>query len=223
MSFLKNSGRMLALFSLLIALAGCSVIQSNSTPAEPTQDPALLRTEVAKTVVAEITVQAALNPSTTPVAPTNTAQPTATAQPVVVSTTAPQATALQATATKKSSSVVYPTFTRTPYTDAAELVSQDPRDGFTIGPGGDFDIVWTFKNVGLRQWNTQFYIRYLKGVEGSDASKYMLSAPVNVNDTATFRVDMIAPTEPGNYVTTWQLINDDGVAIFTPYLSFTVQ
>jgi hypothetical protein len=222
MLFIKKSGRMLALFSLVVAFAGCSIVQpaATATP-EPTQDLNAFRTEVAGTVVANLTVEAALHPSAT-------SQPTQTPVSKAVGTaTQPAAAVLSVTpyttATAKAAWVVYPTNTRTPYTDAADFVSQSPLDGFTVGPGGDFDIVWTFKNVGLRAWNTSFYLRYLSGVKGSDATNYMVSAPVNVNDSFTFRVDMIAPLEPGDYVTTWQLINDDGVAILTPYLSFTVQ
>lgn len=224
MSFRKNSGRTLALILLIVALAGCSLGLS-AAPAEPTPDLDAVRTEAAQTVIAKITVEAALNPSATSLPPSQTPLPVITSTPLQPAPAQPSVTAQipQATATRKSTWVVYPTWTRTPYTDAAEFVGQSPSDGFTIGSGGDFDIVWTVKNVGLRPWNTQFYIRYLNGVKGSDATKYMLSGPVNVNDTATFRVDMVAPFEPGNYTTTWQLINDDGTAIMTLYLSFSVQ
>ena len=226
MSKLRYSGKKVALLALVFLLAGCS-LGLPAAPAEPTPNLNAVRTEAAQTVIANLTVEAALNPS-----PTSPPPPTQTPEPLVVSSTPlPQATALPsltapappAAATQKPTWVVYPTWTRTPYTDAAQLVDQSPRDGFVIGGGGDFDIVWTIKNVGLRPWNTQFYIRYLSGVKGSKGTKYMLSGPVNVNDNATFRVDMIAPYEPGNYVTRWQLINDDGTVIFTPYLSFTVQ
>lgn len=236
MLFVKNSGRTLVLISLVMVLAGCSVLQP-AAPAEgqPTLDLSPLQTQIAQssdngTALAELYSE--LSALRTEVAQNAAANQTAVAElratttPLPLSMQPPAAVLSvtpQVAATARSTWVVYPTFTRTPYTDAAELVGQSPLDGFTIGPGGDFDIVWTIKNVGLRTWSTQFYIRYLSGVKGSDASTYMLSAPVKVNDTATFRVDMVAPVEPGSYVTTWQLINNDGVAILTPYLYFTVR
>lgn len=235
MSKLQISGKKAALLALVFILAGCTFglpaapaesappqdlsplqtqiaqLAGNGTAiSELRSDLAAMRTEIAQNAAASQTAAAGLPPTATLPPPT---QPPA----VVLSVTPLPA------ATQKATWAVYPTWTRTPYTDAAEFVDQSPRDGFTIGSGGDFDIVWTFKNVGLRPWNTQFYLRYLSGVKGSKATKYMLSAPVNVNDTATFRVDMIAPFEAGDYVTRWQLINDDGTAILTSYLSFTVR
>lgn len=222
MSYLQITGRKITLLAIAVLLAGCAV-GSPATPAaqSSTLDLDAVRTEAAQTVVAKITQDAASNPSATPIIPTQTLPP------VVTSTSAapvPSLTPLppQATATKKSV-VVYPTWTRTPYTDAAEFVKQNLQDGFVFGPGGDFDIVWTVKNVGLRPWNNEFYIRYLSGVKGSKATLYMLPGAVNVNDTVDLRVDMIAPYETGNYSTVWQLINNDGVAIQTLYFSFSVR
>lgn len=230
MSFLKNTGKMIALLSLVIVLSGCAGAQTvapteadSASQMDPTADTVALRTEVAQTVIANITAEAAKNPSATMLPPSQTPLPVFTA--TIAQPTAVVQASVTPVATKNSGSTwkVYPTFTRTPYTDAAEFVGQEPRDGFSIGAGGDFDIVWTFKNVGLRPWNTSFYLRYLSGEKGSDATKYMLSAPVAVGDTISIRVDMVAPTQSGSYTTTWQLINDDGVAILTPYLSFTVE
>ncbi|MEA4906066.1 MAG: NBR1-Ig-like domain-containing protein, partial [Anaerolineaceae bacterium] len=82
---------------------------------------------------------------------------------------------------------------------------------------------WTIKNVGARDWNTSFYYTYISGVEGSDASFYYLPGNVAINDSVELVVDMVAPTDPGNYRTTWSLINDDAVTLMTMTFIFTVQ
>jgi hypothetical protein len=212
-----------------LALTACTAL-SPKTPqptAQPTTDIKRLSTEIAATVIAQLTAEAALNPS--PVPPTETpfvptftpVEPTPTPEMPLPTLTLPPLPTATRVPSGGGGTVIKPT--RTPYTDAAELVSQTPPDGFYVPKGQDFDILWTVKNVGRRAWNTQFYLRYLSGVEGSDASKIMVHKTVPVNETYTFRVDMVAPVIAGRYVTTWQLINDDGVAILTVNLVFNSQ
>lgn len=214
---------------IMLTLTACTAL-SPATPqptAQPTTDINQMSTQIAATVIAQLTAEAALNPSpvpptATPFIPTETPlqpSPTNTEMPLPTLTLPPLPTATRVPSS--GGTVIKPT--RTPYTDAAELVSQTPKDGFYVPKGQDFDINWTVKNVGRRAWNTQFYLRYLSGVEGSDASKIMVANTVPVNETYTFRVDMVAPVIPGRYVTTWQLINDDGTAILTLNLVFNSQ
>jgi hypothetical protein len=228
---LEKNGRVLRLFPLAMAImmAGCS-LAGGQTSAAPTEDTKLIQTEVAETVVAKITYEAALtevsSPSETP-APTNTLEPSPTAtleqateQQVATLQILPSATAT--THTSSSGTGYSPSKTPTYYPDHAVLVSQDPQDWTVLKPGEEIDLKWTVKNTGVREWTTDFYYRYLSGPTGTDGDIYMFQHSVPVGSTIVLIVDMTAPYEPGTYTTTWQLINDDGTAILTPYFSFTV-
>ncbi len=207
----------------LLLLAACTAVPSQPTSA-PTPDLDAVRTEAAQTVVAKITFAAALNPTaTSTVVPTNTILPTQT-QPAVGGLLTSTVTA---TATRKVSSggggVVYPTITKTPYTDVAQLVSQNPADYTVFSPGQDFDARWTVQNVGQRSWDTQFYYTYMSGAEPKSATFYYIPNSVAVGDTVELVVDMVAPSQPGTYTTNWRLINDDAVGILSFFLTFVVQ
>jgi len=219
-TFLAKSAGLLL---VLAFMAGCTAPMAATTAAQPTADLDAVRTEAAGTVVAKITYAAALNPSSTP-APTNTTVPTVVpptatqVAAVMVNTSAPSVTPTKNVVS--GGSVWVPT--KTPYTDAATLISQSPKDGKSFSQGADFDIIWTLKNTGFRDWNSSFYLRYLKGVEGSDSKSYLLPV-LKQTEEGSVRVDMVAPSEPGSYSTTWQLINDDGTAFYTVNLVFSVQ
>ncbi|NMB89857.1 MAG: hypothetical protein GYA17_15985 [Chloroflexi bacterium] len=223
MTFMKPNARRLVWLAVLTALLASCTAQPVTNPDQPTPDLALVRTEAAQTVVAEITLDAVQNPSATPTqeppTPTNTI-PAASSTPTAFSTLTPLPTA---TKVVSSGGVAYPTITPTYYTDRAQFVTQSPASYAVFSPGADFDLRWTIKNVGARDWNTSFYYTYISGVEGSDASFYYLPGNVAINDSVELVVDMVAPTDPGNYRTTWSLINDDAVTLMTMTFIFTVQ
>jgi hypothetical protein len=210
----------------IILLAGCSLIGAQTTVA-PTTDEKAMRTEVAETIVAKITYESAL---TSVAGPTNTQVPTNTALLPATATLQPENTAAQAmptmTATSTSAPIsgpgLAPVKSPTFYPDRAELVGQEPADWTVFRPGEEFDLKWTIKNTGSRAWTTEYYYRYLSGPAGTSGSQFMVTNAAGVGDTVLLIVDMVAPSEPGNYTSTWQFINNDGVAFFTPYFSFTV-
>jgi hypothetical protein len=229
----KNIKTMLSIFLLssIIIASGCTAFGGqNAATSAPTLDLNAVKTEVASTVEARITYDAALTqaaaPSETPVPPTNTSVPPTAAVPATeIITQTPVTPALSFTPTKtpgSSTSGSYPTFTPTFYPDRAELVAKNVPNGVNFAPNAEFDIVWTVKNTGVRAWDNQFYIKYTWGVEGSDSSIYHLPGAVAVGSTVDLRVDMLAPSTPGSYSTTWSLINNDGVTIYTLFLNFNV-
>lgn len=217
----KTIVQIVFIVNLLLLFSACTALPSQPTSA-PTPDLDLVRTEAAQTVVAKITFAAALNPSATSTAmPANTSTPT-------VQATASSATVLPTlapTATRRVSSggAVYPTITKTPYTDQAQLVSQNPADYVVLSPNQDFDARWTIKNVGQRTWNTQFYYAYVSGEKGSAGTFYYIPHAVPVGGEVELIVDMVAPSQPGTYTTNWRLINDDAVGFFSFYLTFVVR
>ena len=221
------------LFTML--LVGCIPSAAQTTDAAPTEDIPALKTEVAQTVVAKITYDSALTavaqPSATEVPPTAIPAATETSVPAEEKAAEPTNTALPIpTFTKTSAPVTvsYPTYTPTYYTDRAELSSQSPADGTVLSAGQDFDLTFTIKNVGMRSWNGNFYLKYVSGVKGqsqngSAVTMVFVPGAVALNDTVTLTIDMVAPSQAGSYSTNWVLINDDGTGFFYPNFVFSVQ
>ena len=220
MNTIKKIFRTAAAIGMMLVFTACSVTATPQATAAPTQDMAALHTEVAQTVIAQMTVEAALHPSATPLQPTNTTAPKPTNTPfqTLVAPTLPAV----ATATQAVHWVVQPTATKTYYTDACVLQSTSPADYSVMDPGVDFDAKWTIKNTGARDWNTAFYITKVTGDLGPSGTFY-LSNTVAKTDSYTFTVDMTAPNEAGTYNGTYKLVNDDGTAICQFYAVVTVK
>lgn len=216
------------LVSTILLAAGCTAFGSQAqTPLAPTEDINAVRTEVASTVEAQITYEAALTqasaPSETPVPPTNTVIPPTNTEMPTLSFTPTLVQIFTPTSVPSTiSSGSFPTFTPTFYPDQAQLIAKNIPNGKTFPTNAEFDIVWTVKNTGTRAWTTDYYIKYSVGVAGSDATIYHISGPVAIGGKVDLRVDMLAPSTPGNYTTTWSLINNDGTTFYTLYYSFTV-
>jgi len=225
MSLSKHFMGGISLFVCFMLIAGCN------TPAAqaPTPDLDAIRTQSAQTVVANLTVQAAQNPSSTPlpaaVATDTPLPPTetlaATEIPVLPTPTAP----VFMTATKvPSSGSYYPAPTKPTGPDAAQLVSQKFEQSSVFSPGEDFDMVWTIKNVGTKRWNLDYYLKYESGTQFD--KKNTIAYPnhsANIGQTADFLIDCVAPTTPGSYTTYWSLINDNGAAFYSVYLNIVVK
>ena len=208
-------------------LAGCN------TPAAqaPTPDLNAVRTQAAQTVVANITLQAAQNPTSTPLAtqavtdtpavPTDTVGPTPTMIPALPTMTVP----VFVTATTAPSGGTYnpvPTLPKGP--DAAQVVSQKFTQSSVFSPGEDFDMSWTIKNVGTKRWNTDYYLKYVSGKQfDNKVTLVMASKNVNIGENIDYLIDCVAPSTPGSYTTYWSLVNDNGAAFYTVYLNIVVK
>lgn len=224
MAKLSKTLLQVSLLALALVLAACTATPV-AGPAEPTADLNAVRTEAVQTAVAQLTLEAALNPTATAIVmPSATALlPTSTLMTLPTLPPIPTATRPAGGGGGGGGGGVAAA-TATSYTDAAQVLGTAPIDGTYMDPGYDFDVTWTVKNVGKRAWTKDFYIRYVSGVPGKTANIVMLPATgVAVNDTVTITVDMLAPLQPGNYGTTWYLINDDAVAFQTLSLVFTVR
>lgn len=213
--------RVFAFLALVILLIGCS---GPTAVVPPTPDIPSIRTEAVQTVVAKLTIEAALNPSPTVEAPATLApeatapsEPTAT-QPVLP-TAVPATSVPTLRPTTVSGGVVYPTATRRAGPDQAQLVSQEPRDGTVFEPGNEFDGSWTFKNIGTSTWNSNYYYRASKnGTNLATADRYYLSQNVKPGESVRLVADMVAPSSAGRTVTYWELCNDNGDIFYQFYL-----
>ncbi len=222
-------------FSILILLAfagtatGCGA--TAAAPA-PTVDTQALRTEVAQTVVANPTIQSALNPppatptnppTQTPVviSPTETAVPP-TQEPTATFTVPPAAAAatITITAAPAKSKVVVPTV---PKSDEALLMYATPAAYTHFEPGESFDVVWTFKNVGMKTWTNEYFLTFDGGKDMFPKGEVaMVSGKVHPGSSTQLRLDVTAPSSAGTYTARFSFYNDNRFIFGTFYIIIIV-
>lgn len=206
----------------VLLLAACSPAAPTAAPL-PTQDLNVVRTQSAQTVVAKITADAAANPTATPL-------PAATATPVP-----PTAAPVQPTAT-----LAIPTLTTAPTrvsggtgggsyvptlpagSDVGQVTSVSPYNK-VFKAGEDFDAKWTIKNIGNKDWDNTYYIKYISGADMSGTKLVYLPGTVKVHESTSVVVDMNAPQSAGTYNSLWGLVNDNGTVFCYLYLTVVVQ
>jgi hypothetical protein len=223
MNLLQKTTRLFATLAFVIILVGCT---GPTAVVAPTQDIPQIRTESAQTVVAKLTIAAALQPAST-----STAAPTATeAVEPATATSMPNPTPPQVLATatpiptiKPPSGVVYPTATRRAGPDQAQFISQEPLDGTDFSAGQEFDGAWTLKNVGTTTWSVDYDYRFSGGTNFSPVKFYALPKSVAPGETITLYADMVAPDTAGRYVSYWELCNTNGDVFFQFYVVIDVK
>jgi hypothetical protein len=192
--------------SALALILACVPAIGIGTPAVPTVDPGVIGTFIAQTVNAASTQTAAvmpsatLTPSVTPTRPTETPSPTFTSTVIfILSSPTP---------------VVLPTFTSVSLGGsgtssdnyACSVTRVTPPNGSSFDPRDDFDVFWTVRNIGQRNWNRSDvdYI-YSSGTKLHKVSGYDLSENVRVGNSIDLGVDMQAPKDEGTYSTVWTM------------------
>jgi hypothetical protein len=237
MKITQKTIRGISILALVLMLAACS---TPTAVVQPTQDIPAVRTEAVQTVIARMTIEAALNPTATAApteppaepeatattAPTNTvAAPTNTqapAQPAATATSLPTVRPTELTG-GGGGSVALPTATRRSGPDQAQLVSQEPGDGTVFNPGVEFDGAWTFKNIGTSTWTTDYDYRFARGTNYAEAASYSLPHEVKPGETVRLIADMAAPSEAGRTVSNWELVNENGEVFAQFYLVIDVK
>jgi len=195
---------------ILLLSAACS---SAATPtSSPTVDMNPFRTEVASTVLAQVSRNLALTPSPTQcLCPTETLEPTSTA-----ATTQSLPTII----------VPGPQGSGTPGTETinlAEWVSQTVSDGTVFEPGETFIITWTMKNAGTSTWTPNYMLRYFSGNAFGAPQEIFLDRDVLPGETVDIAIAMQAPTVPGDYRSDWVMADPFRSNFKTPvYLEITV-
>lgn len=189
---------------LIFVLAGCTGAEPSLEPTIDTQPTfALIQTQAAQTVVAEMTLNAP-TPTETPAA-TETPAPTNTpeATPTEAATPTPEPTATNTfipwTAT--------PTATTPPL--ACSIEEQSPAFGADLKPGADFDGRWVIKNTGTETWQADTLdFKFISGEKfhTGGADLLDLERDVVIQGTYTFVLDMLAPNNDGRYTTNWALV-----------------
>jgi ABC-type amino acid transport substrate-binding protein len=92
---------------------------------------------------------------------------------------------------------------------------QDMHNPPELSPGQAFTKGWRVQNIGTCAWTTAYRVVY---VMGNTAESRMGGQPQNLTrtvppgDTYDININMVAPTSPGIYMATWQMVNADGLA-----------
>jgi hypothetical protein len=201
------AGMSLALI-LALLLAACAP----KAASEPTPDIEAIRTQAVQTAQAEMTVQAALNPSATPIPATITPLPTATiGTPVPVSNGANTGGSSSGGGGGGSSGTAIPT--ATPDAWRCQIVNEYPLDKPQM-TGWEYARHWVIKNIGTTTWwADDVYVRpnpdctlcenitYTKG-------KVFINKNVAPGDTIDFSVVIDVPTNPiafPGYTMAWRM------------------
>jgi hypothetical protein len=192
---LKCTGGILILFGLFL-LTGCGAAPSTATP---TFDLNPLRSEVAATVLAQVTQDLARTPSLTPL-PSATFAPTATNTPSPQPTASPTLAATLATQTAITSTVET--------ADRAAWVSQTIPDGTLFATNQSFTITWRIKNVGTTTWTPTYLLRFFSGNAFGAPSEVQLGQEVPPGETIDISLRLKAPPRPGDYRSDWVLSNE---------------
>lgn len=103
---------------------------------------------------------------------------------------------------------VYPTNERPSLVGKCKVVNQTPADGSSVAPGAAFTTLWTLQNTSDRDWTTDSLDLRYRGGTPMHTSKDLIDFPTNVRDGGTFdlTISMVAPKEPGYYLTYWALM-----------------
>jgi hypothetical protein len=192
-----------------------------ATPVVPTVDAGAVGTFIAQTVNAAGTQTAAAMPSSTPSPSVTPTQNTDTPSPTITATfifVLPTLTP-----------IILPSLTSAPSLGgsgtssdnfACQVTRVSPPNGSGFDPRDDFDVFWTVRNIGQRNWDrTDIDYIYLSGAKIHKVSGYDLPENVRVGNSVELGVDVQAPKDPGTYSTIWTMRRGDNE--FCP-LRFTI-
>ena len=191
-----------SLIGALLCLFGLAACSSPTPTSSPTLDLNPFRTEVAATVLAQVTLDLALTPSAIPL-PSSTATATPTTTPL-------QATGviLEATATLANQTPLANQPTVVSLKDLAQWESQSIADDSIFAPGEAFTMTWRLKNVGNSTWVAGYLLRYYSGDLFGAPKEIKLGQEVLPGATIEITLKMKAPATAGKYRSDWVLSNE---------------
>ena len=198
----------IGVFLSLLWLSACNSSAPTSTP---TLDLNPFRTEVAATVLAQVSQDLSLTPSTTPIpSPTVTIPIPPTPTQEASASPSPKATLSSGTP-------------ETGTNNQAEWVSQSIADSTIFAPGETFTMTWRLKNVGASTWTVSYLLRFYSGDAFGAPKEILLGRVVLPDETVDISIPMKAPATPGDYRSDWVLSNESRSNFREPvFLKITV-
>jgi hypothetical protein len=193
-----------------------------------TDDPAVLYTQAAQTIIAKLTLEAgqtavaqlteiasgegSTETIVTPTPPVETI-PSPTATATLTATPQPTATLPPTATSVPTSTTIPPTATPTPIPcDWASFVKDVTiSDGNIIKPGVTFTKTWRLKNIGSCTWTRDYALVFVNGAQMDAPNRIWLDTQVRPGETVDLSVQLKAPARTGDYTGTWQLRNADGI------------
>ena len=207
---IKTASLGLVLIAVLL-LSACAP----KAAAEPTPDLVLIRTQAVQTAVAEMTVQAALNPTATAIPATLTPLPTATVGTPVPVSNSSSGSSGSTGGSGGSSGTKVPT--ATPDAWKCQIVDEYPLDKPQM-TGWQYDRHWIIKNIGTTTWwGNDVYVEFdetctiCENIAYQD--KFYINKNVEPGDTVDIFVDIDVPTSPVSlpgFTMAWNMESDDG-------------
>ena len=191
------------------------VTSCRGTNKEPTPDISAVQTEAVMQVLAQLTVDAALNPTDTPIPATMASLPTAIPVNITPSPTIKHNSSGGDTSSSGSSGTAIPTWT--PDAWKCEIVDEYPLDVPQIA-GWEYDRHWIIKNIGTTTWwANDVYVEYDETCTSCQnityQTKFYIKENVEPGDTIDIFVDMDVPTSPvefPGYTMAWNMISENG-------------
>lgn len=208
------------ILTLVMLLSACNVL---GPKAEPTPDAAALQATmdaIASVAVQTLAVQLT---STALAIPTNTLTPTLVPTATATPTLVPSPTQVPPTATNtRIPATATATHTPTPGNYSCQVTKVSPVAGANLKTGEEFDMVWTVKNIGLKNWDVGMLdLKYDSGQKmQTHGDIFDVNTLVETGKEINLIVDMVVPSTTGSYTATWKLLVD-GSTLCTLPISIT--
>ena len=220
----KTNARTRIFSTILISVVLMSLLAACG-PKEPAVDPNLIYTQAAETVAAQMAETLAAVPSVTATAePSPTPDvPTATATSAMIPTFTPNAGAATVAAIPTSTQIV------TGGGDKAMFAYSSPADGAVLAPGEVFQLAIGLQNVGSTTWTQDYKLVYSGGVQISAMTSVSYDPAGGDKETippgekGEFILLATAPTDAGEYKTTYFFYNPAGAFVYEVFFFFKVQ
>jgi len=104
----------------------------------------------------------------------------------------------------------------------SRIVSETISDGTEFAPGVSFEKTWTLRNAGDCDWTTSYYFKFVEGDRMDGTSSLAVQSLVKPNEQVTFKLDLKAPNDPGDYTGVWQLFAANGEGMGRYWVKITV-
>ena len=110
--------------------------------------------------------------------------------------------------------------------DSALYVSDDGKDGTTYAPGVAFTKTWKIRNSGACTWDSSYFVNFVSGKTMTQQPGYMIVPPggqVAPGADVDISVDMLSPSQAGDYRADWQLQNGAGASLVQFFTTLKVK